>query len=518
MYLKIKVFAKIINLFFTNYTEKSKLLINFVSKYFSKINKSDKYILVDYFESYEAMISRSYFLNIFCKKNNCIPLIFSDKKNILFNSKWRKIYNSLGSVKFNYFFLDFHFWKSKFNLFKKYNNNKNVNKFLKKINSKNDLKNFEYRGIIIGGDIIDEYLYRHKAYTVELEDKNLKKIIFDFINTVDFWITFFKKKKVVAVTLSHVNVRLLAVVGKIATKYYNIPVYSVTSRYVKKNYNLENHSKYIRQNLVETKKLFKDLEIKQKDLGIDWAKNQLSKRFKGEVGVDMFYSDESAFHNKKQNRVLNLNDKIKVLICTHEFYDNPNAYGGLLFSDFYEWLLFIAEKTTNSNFEWYIKNHPDVEKNTKKIIDNFVKKYPHIKLVNEKISFFQLKDEGLKFIFTCYGSIAYEAPLLDIEVINADINNPVSAYNFTYTPKDLTEFEFYIKNLDKLEKKYDLSEIYEYYFATKKLVFKDDFIFNSYSDTKKKEKEGHDILKMFLDEININKHNEIRQNFLSNLK
>jgi len=68
MYLKIKVFAKIINLFFTNYTEKSKLLINFVSKYFSKINKSDKYILVDYFESYEAMISRSYFLNIFCKK------------------------------------------------------------------------------------------------------------------------------------------------------------------------------------------------------------------------------------------------------------------------------------------------------------------------------------------------------------------------------------------------------------------------------------------------------------------
>ena len=188
MYLKIKVFFRIINLFFTNYTDNSKLFINFVSKYFSKINKSDKYILVDYFQSYEAMISRSYFLNTFCKKNNCTPLIFSDKKEILFNSEWRKIYRSLGQLQFNYIFLNFYFWTTKLNLFKWYKNYKYVNRFLKKINNKYELKKFEYQGIKIGGDIIDEYLYIYKHHTIDLKDKNLKKIIFDFINTIDFWI------------------------------------------------------------------------------------------------------------------------------------------------------------------------------------------------------------------------------------------------------------------------------------------------------------------------------------------
>jgi len=509
MHLKIKVFVKIINLFFTNYTEKSKLFKDFISKYFSKIPKSNKYILVDYFESYEAMISRSYFLNIFCKKNNCAPLIFSDRKNIIFNSKWKKIYKSLGYIKLKYIFYDLLFLKIKFNFLKKNKHKKNIKKFFNQIKDSYELTEFEYLGIKIGRDIIDEYLYMEKKHTVNLTDKNLKKLILNFLDVMDYWFLFFQRTKTEAILLSHINVRLLAIVGKIATKYYNIPVYSFNCRFMRKNLKLDDHFKYIQEDYEHVKKSFNQLELKQKHTGIEWAKNQLSKRFNGEVGVDMFYSNESAFHNKKQNRVLNSDNKIKALICTHEFYDNPHAYGGLLFSDFYEWLLFIAKKTLNSNFDWYIKNHPDVDKNTKKIIENFAKKHPHIKIINEKVSFFQLRDEGLKFIFTCYGSIAYEAPLLGINVINADINNPVSAYDFTYTPKDLNELEYYIGNLDKLEKKYDYNQIYEYYFSSKKLLLNDDLIFNSYSDAKRKEKNGEDILKIFLEETNKNKHDGI---------
>ena len=147
----------------------------------------------------------------------------------------------------------------------------------------------------IGRDIIDEYLYLNKAHIVNLEDKNLQKLILNFINTIDFWYIFLKKKKIKAIILSHVNVRLLAIVGKIATKYFNIPVYSVTSRYIKQNFNLEDHKEYIYGEKRDAANLFSQLDYKEKQNGIDWAKDQLNKRFSGEVGVDMFYSNESAF-------------------------------------------------------------------------------------------------------------------------------------------------------------------------------------------------------------------------------
>ena len=57
----------------------------------------------------------------------------------------------------------------------------------------------------------------------------------------------------------------------------------------------------------------------------------------------MTYSKKSAFSNQKLDRTLNKSDKIKILICTHEFHDSPHAQGGLLFADFYEWLLYLGK-------------------------------------------------------------------------------------------------------------------------------------------------------------------------------
>ena len=43
----------------------------------------------------------------------------------------------------------------------------------------------------------------------------------------------------------------------------------------------------------------------------------------------MTYSKKSAFSNQKLDRTLNKSDKIKILICTHEFHDSPHSQGGL---------------------------------------------------------------------------------------------------------------------------------------------------------------------------------------------
>ena len=54
---------------------------------------------------------------------------------------------------------------------------------------------------------------------------------------------------------------------------------------------------------------------------------------------------------------MNYDDNIKVLICTHEFFDDPNSTGGLLFPDFYEWLKYLAQISNKTNYDWYIKPH-----------------------------------------------------------------------------------------------------------------------------------------------------------------
>ena len=68
--------------------------------------------------------------------------------------------------------------------------------------------------------------------------------------------------------------------------------------------------------------------------------------------------------------------------------------------------------------------------------------------------------------------------MLGIPVINASQNNPHISYNFNLHPKNITEYEKLLRNLNKINFKIDKSEIAEYYYMnniynTNKLFFKD---------------------------------------------
>ena len=504
MYRILRILYKIICYFKIEDNFQKLLKIN--KKYFLDKKKYKKEFIIDYFESLENEIARSYFFNSYKNKYPCKLIVFSDKKNILINYRFRKFYKSINASKFDYIFFSFEYLK----FFLNYKKKDKIKKYLLNINDKRSILDFEYKNIRIGKDIYDEYLYRFKKKTLDIKDKELRNVFYDFIFTIDYWENYFRKHDVIGISLSHPNLRLTAIIGKIANKFFNIPVYSVTNSYVKKNTNLDNHEEWIKKELLQIPKKFSVLPDSEKKIAIEWSKKQLDRRFKGEVGVDMTYSKKSAFSNQKLDRTLNKSDKIKILICTHEFHDSPHAQGGLLFADFYEWLLYLGEKSVNSSYEWYIKNHPDADNWTKKIVNDFIKNYPSIKLVNENISFLQLKEEGLNFVFTCHGTVGHECPLLGIQVINADLNHPHIAYDFNWSPKNLDELNEIILNLNKLKLEINSDDIYEYYYVVKKLDMKDDLIFNSYTDAKKIEREENkNIVDIFLEQINGKKHREI---------
>ena len=136
----------------------------------------------------------------------------------------------------------------------------------------------------------------------------------------------------------------------------------------------------------------------EKKIGINFSKKQIKKRFSGKIGVDMNYSEKSAFTKfDKNKKILDTNDRLKVLICTHCFYDNPHAYGGNLFTDFYEWLTFLSKISHKTNYDWYIKPHPDYLPGTIENINIISRQFKRIKLIDQSTSFHQLAKEFLGF-------------------------------------------------------------------------------------------------------------------------
>ena len=55
----------------------------------------------------------------------------------------------------------------------------------------------------------------------------------------------------------------------------------------------------------------------------------------------------------------------------HIVYDS-SYYGNNLFPDFYEWLDFLGKMTNKTDYDWYIKTHPDYIPEQWKLLINSV--------------------------------------------------------------------------------------------------------------------------------------------------
>ena len=116
---------------------------------------------------------------------------------------------------------------------------------------------------------------------------------------------------------------------------------------------------------------------------------------------------------------------------------------------------FLSKIAKKSNFDWYIKPHPNYDDNSDIILDKFIKDHPKLKnLIGYE---FRLGKQGMYATLTVYGSYASELPYLGIKVVNADRNNPHSAYNFSFV--NLNEYEEIILNLDKKKLNFKFNEL-----------------------------------------------------------
>lgn len=439
-----------------------------------KSNHSNNKILVELNNMSSSIIINFNLLKILLKNKNSKIVVYKISSNI--NIFYRFIFVIRSILKLDSIYLYSHIFKSEFIFFSKNKNNYDIvfKKIVKNIKTKKDIERIKIKGILVGDLIYDTYLRDKKKYTIDISSEDFKFFLKKCIKIFIYWHEYFKNNIVASVIVSH-SVYLNAIPVRIAISK-NIPVY-LTS--LKSIYYLNRNEMFAFKQYKAYPKIFKKLKNKKKLILL--ANKRLKLRFEGKIGVDMLYSSKSAWSPYFFNeRIINKSNKIKILIVAHDFFDSPHSYGRNLFTDFYEWLIFLRDISLNTNYDWYIKTHPDYTSGSRKIIENFVKNNNKFNLLESSVSHHQIIKEKINFALTIWGTIGVEYAAKGITVINGSINNPHIKYKFNLHPKNIESYKKILNNLEKIKLKITYKKVMEYYFMHN-LYAQDNLLFgNSY--------------------------------------
>ena len=346
---------------------------------------------------------------------------------------------------------------------------------INEINSKYDLERLQVGGVWIGDLVYDSYLREKCVPTVDIKSKDFQRFLHRAIRSLVYWLEYFEKHRVVGIIGSHC-VYSLAIPLRVAM-LKEVPAYQANLSSI---YCMTSDRQFAYTDFLEYPALFQELEESQQVQGLKRAKERIDRRLAGEVGVDMRYSKKSAYGAFQEGRLVEKSDRLKVLIAAHCFFDSPHSYGLNLFPDFSEWLDCLGKLSTELDYDWYIKTHPDFIEGTMRLIEDFVERFPKIKLLPANSSHHQLISEGIAVALTTYGTIGFEYAAMGKTVVNASVNNPHVAYDFTISPRTEYEYVNTIKNLDSNLLQPVLDSVYEYYFM-KNIYYSDNIFVNDFS-------------------------------------
>jgi hypothetical protein len=331
---------------------------------------------------------------------------------------------------------------------------------LDSVSNLRELEALKYKEVVIGDLIYDVYLRKFRKPTVDLTDVGLVEVTSQFLQHFDQLYKRFLNKEVAGVCVSH-TVYLLGLPSRIAA-FFGVPAFQVTGESV---YRIDRQNSHAYTGFNQYPEIFSGLPLEIQKHGKSLARRQLERKFSGEVGVDMPYSTKSAFvSTNSEMKILLNNDNLHILVAINDFYDSPHAYGNNLHVDFYQWLNALAKVSKITNYNWYVKTHPDIRGDGDAVLKIFIEENPKFKLIPKDTSHHQLISEGISVALTSYGTIASEYPYLGVPVINASVNNPHIKYDFSFSPTTELEYERLLMNLECIKAPESKDSILEFYF------------------------------------------------------
>ena len=296
-----------------------------------------------------------------------------------------------------------------------------------------------------------------------------------------FWENYLKKNNVKGIVFTHTVYSGAVLIRIAAYKYPAIKLISGNSNSVY-NFNKNNFNPWL--DFRNLKNDFNKLTKTEKMKGIKLSKKLIEERINGIENSNLNSAKSSPYSLKKQKRAIKKSSKIKILVATHCFLDSPHIYGKFFFSDFMIWLNFLNSISKMTNYDWYIKSHPNFNPITYKILKAFVKKNRNFKILPLNYNHKQIISEGINFVLTVHGTIGWEYAYMGIPVINASKNNPHYQFKFNINPKSLKEYKKILLNLDKLDVKINKLDIIKFYLVAY-IYYVTDWLFRDQKELKK---------------------------------
>lgn len=415
-----------------------------------------------------TLIALSYFGNVLAQHFNAAIRAYTWAAEATFPRSIRKILHSMNA---DLFFMDIRPEQSR-------EAEQIFRNLYPTLQTKRDVEMFRIDGIILGDLFYDSYLKKFVRPTVDIACEEFKSFLKTAIEHYVYWRDYFDGRSVKAVIVSHCVYFQYATPLRIAVAR-GIPAYQVNATHVYRITETHNMRAYV--DFMDYPEMFSRLSDQEKQSGLAEAARRIERRFSGEVGVDMHYSSRSAYRPEYKERVIEPSVRLKILIAPHCFFDAPHAYGWNIFPDLYEWFVFLGEISKKTDYDWYIKTHPDTDPHNQVIIRELMERYPRFRLLPSDTSHHQLLKEGIDAALTIYGTIGFEYAALGKKVVTASRCNPYVRYNFTLNPQTPDELESVLMNLEHFDHVIDGREIHEYYLM-RFIHNTENWIFDNYSE------------------------------------
>lgn len=465
-------------------------------------------VLMEFNEMHSSQIAYSYLANALAQPAGARIVAYLPRAL----SKWRErlsffIRSSLGLDTFGVFrsFGVVEFLTISLNAAQKERAARMLPRILSQLKTKTDLEVLTIDGAWIGDLVYDTYLMRFRRPTIDLGSSEFRDFLLESLELFVFWQDYIGSKQIVGINVSHC-VYNLAMPLRLAV-LLDIPVFQASLTHI---YRPNRTNLFAYNDFRHYRGRFAKLTPEAQREGLEQARQRIERRFSGEVGVDMHYSSRSAYGNSRHDFLLKPSSRKKLLIATHCFFDSPHSYGNNLFPDFCEWLDFLGGLSNETDYDWYIKTHPDYLPGTMEIIQDFIGRYPKFTLLPSDASHHQIIAEGIDVALTVYGTIAFEYAALGKPVINCSLNNPHIAFDFNLHPSSVKEYREMLLNLDSLSLSINRDQVYEYYFMHH-LFHTQNIFFENYAGSMKAmggyEKQfGPAIYATYLSEWSVERH------------
>lgn len=326
---------------------------------------------------------------------------------------------------------------------------------------KNDILDLKIDEIPVGTLVYDTYLRRYKKETISMRSWALLWVLIEAHFIARRTTDYFNRFDVVTLIPGDVAYIYSGIVARAAI-LRGIPTYSVVE--IPRRLQVMDSSFYRRAPFWRYRDQFAILTIEEKSQAKRLGAELIAARLSGEVDRNMSYMRQSAYTtpNASKKFLKNTSSK-KALILLHDFFDSPHVYRNMLFADFWEWITFTLKCASFTNYEWYVKPHPNALPGNQNLVNQLKQMFPSVHFLDPTASNRQLVDEGINVVFSVYGSCGHEFPYFGVPVVMAG-DNPHVAYDFNWHPKTVEEYQRLIEEAVHLPCHENYEELCEFYF------------------------------------------------------